>query len=269
MFFFTCVVIFYALVLYFVNRLLDRKSDKSMQILNQKHLREIQPLRNRIAELEDLLADTQETHILALAAEGQTKKLEQENSALRKQLERLSRRPDPKAVQQEIQSLHNRIAELEDILADTQRKRSSTLAAEDQAKKLEQENAALRKQVERLSQRPDPKAVRQEIDSRAADIVRQRAKEVLRGDLYRKSLLAFDISSRLPVDANARMLRALKEKPEIIPPLHVTASIRGKTDTYTTTLDSCTCKDFQFNREPCKHMYHLALVLGLLGDTRG
>lgn len=39
----------------------------------------------------------------------------------------------------------------------------------------------------------------------------------------------------------------------------------GKTP-YTTTLHSCTCVDFVRNKKPCKHMYRLAIELGLLGE---
>lgn len=36
---------------------------------------------------------------------------------------------------------------------------------------------------------------------------------------------------------------------------------------YMTTLDSCTCGDFFRRQLPCKHMYRLAIELGLLGET--
>lgn len=36
-----------------------------------------------------------------------------------------------------------------------------------------------------------------------------------------------------------------------------------KGGTYTTTLETCTCKDFEFNGGPCKHIFRLAEELGL------
>ncbi len=36
---------------------------------------------------------------------------------------------------------------------------------------------------------------------------------------------------------------------------------------YRTSLDLCTCKDFSLRKQPCKHIYRLALALGLLEGT--
>ena len=38
-------------------------------------------------------------------------------------------------------------------------------------------------------------------------------------------------------------------------------------NTYTTTLYSCTCPDFQSRKSPCKHMFYLALYSGFLSST--
>lgn len=41
----------------------------------------------------------------------------------------------------------------------------------------------------------------------------------------------------------------------------------GKSGRYTTTLQECTCMDFARRHKPCKHMYRLAIELGLFNDT--
>lgn len=41
----------------------------------------------------------------------------------------------------------------------------------------------------------------------------------------------------------------------------------GRSGRYTTTLQECTCMDFARRHKPCKHMYRLAMELGLLDDT--
>lgn len=43
-----------------------------------------------------------------------------------------------------------------------------------------------------------------------------------------------------------------------------TAKIRGKSSTYTVSLESCSCSDFQRRNLPCKHMYRLAIELGVI-----
>ena len=46
-----------------------------------------------------------------------------------------------------------------------------------------------------------------------------------------------------------------------------TAIIQGSGSTpYEVTLNSCTCFDFESRQLPCKHMYRLALELGLLSE---
>lgn len=41
-------------------------------------------------------------------------------------------------------------------------------------------------------------------------------------------------------------------------------SFSGSHGTYETTLESCTCVDFVRRKLPCKHIYRLAIELGLL-----
>ena len=104
-----------------------------------------------------------------------------------------------------------------------------------------------------------------EIKKRSADIIRQKCRSVLKSDLFRQTLVSYDFTSRLPIEVNSRLITAFREKPTILPPLQVTARIQGHASVpYVVTMNSCTCKDFEFNHKPCKHMYTLALSLGLL-----
>lgn len=45
------------------------------------------------------------------------------------------------------------------------------------------------------------------------------------------------------------------------------SGILGSND-YATTLFNCTCKDFKTRQMPCKHMYRLALGLGVYKNNR-
>lgn len=64
-----------------------------------------------------------------------------------------------------------------------------------------------------------------------------------------------------------RFFNAYNERPEIRE-LKFEAQIKSSTseEIYYTTLGSCTCKDFKFNRKgkPCKHILYLAYIIGLL-----
>ena len=46
-----------------------------------------------------------------------------------------------------------------------------------------------------------------------------------------------------------------------------TAEVSGSTGTkYTTTLDYCSCPDFEKRSKPCKHIYFLALQMGYTSE---
>ena len=54
---------------------------------------------------------------------------------------------------------------------------------------------------------------------------------------------------------------------DILPTTDLCFEIRGTSGAvYHTTLNVCTCPDFQHRHQPCKHMYRIALELGLLAD---
>ena len=61
-----------------------------------------------------------------------------------------------------------------------------------------------------------------------------------------------------------RFHRAMIEDISIVGKVSVQASIRSSTSTYTTSLQSCTCVDYQRTHEPCKHMLYLAYHTGVL-----
>lgn len=67
---------------------------------------------------------------------------------------------------------------------------------------------------------------------------------------------------------NERLYAACFGEISLLPPISVSCSVRGEHGgVYKTTLKSCTCKDYQVRRHPCKHMYYLALRLGLLSTV--
>lgn len=55
--------------------------------------------------------------------------------------------------------------------------------------------------------------------------------------------------------------------PAILDKNNCCASFHGRRGNYETHLDSCTCTDFSRRSLPCKHIYRLALELGLLSGS--
>lgn len=64
---------------------------------------------------------------------------------------------------------------------------------------------------------------------------------------------------------NARLIKASTSS-MAIKNFNISANISSKlsNNVYQTTLSSCTCEDFKHRHIPCKHMYRLALEIGLL-----
>ena len=126
----------------------------------------------------------------------------------------------------------------------------------------------LRSQVSKLSAQVDyykSLNIDKEIESKVADKLRLHTESVLKRGLFRKTLVSYDVHSRLPIETNSSFMKALQDDAEIIVPIHVSAKIKGSQETpYDVTLDSCTCPDFKNTKQPCKHVYWLALELGLL-----
>lgn len=68
-----------------------------------------------------------------------------------------------------------------------------------------------------------------------------------------------------PIDT--RLLSALSERMIFIGIPSASCQIQGRSgNIYTASLTDCTCEDFRRHRTPCKHMYRLALELGLLAS---
>lgn len=69
----------------------------------------------------------------------------------------------------------------------------------------------------------------------------------------------------------SRFHHTLSEKIQIDPNMAITANVHssGSGETYTTTLTSCSCRDFKYNThgKPCKHMYALAWHIGIIRET--
>lgn len=64
---------------------------------------------------------------------------------------------------------------------------------------------------------------------------------------------------------NPRLKSAITDKMSFVTVPSVHADIQGKSgNTYHVTLNSCTCPDYTSRHIPCKHMYRLALQVGLL-----
>jgi len=69
--------------------------------------------------------------------------------------------------------------------------------------------------------------------------------------------------------SNPRLQSAVTEKMSFQSVPYISAEIKGKSGVYHVTLDDCTCPDYQSRHIPCKHMYRLALQLGLLAGYDG
>ena len=62
-----------------------------------------------------------------------------------------------------------------------------------------------------------------------------------------------------------QVLKTINEDMAVVSPVQIVASVRGASGrTYSTTLRSCSCPDFQTRKRPCKHMYKLAEHLGFI-----
>lgn len=79
-----------------------------------------------------------------------------------------------------------------------------------------------------------------------------------------KSLLVGSPFSCWPLEVHAtkkqleRVRRSVDVKIKSYDPAKMEAVVVGSESLYRTTPQSCTCKDFQIERKPCKHMYCVA-----------
>ncbi len=80
-----------------------------------------------------------------------------------------------------------------------------------------------------------------------------------------ESIPLFTHFAENPLDK--KIFSAAKEN-MVIRNITVSANVSSDSgNTYSTSLSSCSCKDFQIRKQPCKHMYRLGLELGLLANT--
>ena len=63
---------------------------------------------------------------------------------------------------------------------------------------------------------------------------------------------------------NPRLYSALEDFISYESPAEIGANIKGGQGIYHTTLYKCTCPDYSYRHQPCKHMYYLAVDMGLL-----
>lgn len=72
-------------------------------------------------------------------------------------------------------------------------------------------------------------------------------------------------------DQKKRLTSAKKAEctPVSVDKKHSTGVFSGTHGVYHTSLDNCTCVDFSRRTKPCKHMYRLAIELGVCADQEG
>lgn len=107
------------------------------------------------------------------------------------------------------------------------------------------------------------------LDEREAGIntrVRQRVADVTLDLVHRDYISTTVVFSSLRTAPDAsRFYSALTQDLKLIPPFDIHSQIIGASgDIYEVSLNSCTCKDFEIHRQPCKHMYRLAAEVGAL-----
>lgn len=73
--------------------------------------------------------------------------------------------------------------------------------------------------------------------------------------------------SKPPDEIPERLISAISDPLVFLGTPTASCQIKGKSGkVYNVTLTSCTCEDFTFRHQPCKHMYRLAVELGLLAS---
>lgn len=97
------------------------------------------------------------------------------------------------------------------------------------------------------------------------DLVRLRTVELSRRIASRDYLCSTPVFGLILSDSSSRLQSVLNSSMQISSPFNISAVIRSDSgESYSTTLYDCTCPDFTYRRQPCKHMLRLALEVGLL-----
>lgn len=114
---------------------------------------------------------------------------------------------------------------------------------------LSQRSSALRKLESRINDQ-----IREKTISLAKDIAS-------RSYLSETPVFAALASDTLPYD---RLLSSLTSGMRIMSPFDISATVQSGSEIYRTSLYHCSCPDYQFRKQPCKHMMRLGLEVGML-----
>lgn len=130
------------------------------------------------------------------------------------------------------------------------------------ASELDSQEKALQKRASELTQQSISITQKRE---QLNDLVRTRTIELCR-HIATRDYLSRTPAYRAVFNLHSSHLRtALNSSMSVASPFDISAVIRSDSgETYMTTLYSCTCPDFLYRKQPCKHMLRLALEVGLL-----
>lgn len=104
------------------------------------------------------------------------------------------------------------------------------------------------------------------LEGRVNDTIREKtislAKDIAsRNYLSETPVFAALASDTIPYD---RLLSSLTGGMRIMSPFDISAIIQSGSEVYKTSLYHCSCPDYQFRKQPCKHMMRLGLEVGML-----
>lgn len=104
------------------------------------------------------------------------------------------------------------------------------------------------------------------LPSKSKEFVFSHALKILSHDYFKDTVISRHLANlSYPELLNdSCFVSATTEKRVMQYPLNVSAKIKGESGIYTVTLNSCTCPSFVHRHTPCKHMYQLALEMGIL-----
>ena len=84
---------------------------------------------------------------------------------------------------------------------------------------------------------------------------------------YRDSLVFAKMISPEFSRTDKRFREAIYQAMRFVAPISAATQIKTRSgNVYDVSLSACTCKDFEMNRIPCKHMYRLGIEMGILAS---
>ena len=102
-------------------------------------------------------------------------------------------------------------------------------------------------------------------ETHITQLLREREAQHIRNIADRDYLSASPVFQSIHSDPDLNRLTSSMTQDLKIRALQITATIHSKSgNEYKTTLESCTCTDFERRKSPCKHMYRLAAEIGAL-----